>query len=58
MKILAYILSGLSLLMSVLFLMQPKAPLGVMVWFPKLTARAFLPYLSWAYLALSLGGHP
>jgi len=59
---LAYILSGLSLLMSVLFLIQPKSPLGWMVVFPKLTAEGLSPYwaimgavgavIGWVYQAL------
>jgi len=47
MIILAYILSGLSLLMSVLFLIKPKVSLGFLVWFP-LTAGALSPY--WAIM--------
>jgi acetyl esterase/lipase len=46
---LAYILSGLSLLMSVLFLIQsPKPPYGFMVLLPKLIASALSPY--WAIM--------
>jgi hypothetical protein len=48
MIILAYILSGLSLLMSVLFLIQTKIPLAFMVWVPKLAAGALSPY--WAIM--------
>jgi acetyl esterase/lipase len=59
---LAYILSGLSLLMSALFLIKPKVSIGfIIVWFP-LTAGALSPYwaimgavgavLGWAYDAL------
>ncbi len=40
MIILATILSGLSLLMGLLLLVKLKSPLGVMIWFPKLTAGA------------------
>ncbi|MFC1879405.1 alpha/beta hydrolase [Chloroflexota bacterium] len=47
MIILAYILSGLSLLLGVLLLMkQPKAPLGFLVLFPKLIAAALSSYLA------------
>jgi acetyl esterase/lipase len=59
---LAYILSGLSLLMSVLFLIQAKNPLGWIVMFPKMTAGALSPYwaimgavgalIGWVYQAL------
>ncbi|NIN60838.1 MAG: alpha/beta hydrolase fold domain-containing protein, partial [Gammaproteobacteria bacterium] len=45
---LAYILSGLSLLMSVLFLIQTKNPLGWIVLIPKLTPGALSPY--WAIM--------
>jgi acetyl esterase/lipase len=45
---LAYTLSGLSLLMSVLFLIRLKSPLGVLVWFFKLTAGALSSY--WAIM--------
>ncbi len=45
---LAYILSGLSLLMSVLFLIHLKHPLGWIVLFPKLIAGALSPY--WAII--------
>ena len=45
---LAYILSGLSLLMSVLLLIQSKMPLGWVVLVPKLTAGALSPY--WAIM--------
>ena len=46
---LAYILSGLSLLMSVLFFIRsPKPPLGFIVVFFKLTAGALSPY--WAIM--------
>ena len=60
MIILAYILSGLSLLMSVLFLIRPKEPSPVL--FAKLYAGALSPYwaiigavgalIGWAYQAL------
>jgi len=59
---LAYILSGLSLLMSVLFLIHLRSPLGWLVLFPKLTAGALSPYwaimgavgavIGWVYQAL------
>jgi hypothetical protein len=63
MTILAYILSGLSLLMSVHFLIRsPKPPLGFIVAFFKLTAGALSPYwaimgavgavIGWVYQAL------
>jgi len=62
MKILAYILSGLSLLMSVLFLIRLKFPQGFFVLFAKLTAGALSPYwaimgavgavIGWGYQAL------
>jgi acetyl esterase/lipase len=63
MLILAYILSGLSLLMSVLFLIRLKFPLGFFtVWIPKLFAGALAPYwaimgavgafIGWSYQAL------
>jgi acetyl esterase/lipase len=46
---LAYILSGISLLMSVLFLIRLKFPLGFFtLWIPKLTAGALSPY--WAIM--------
>ena len=48
MIILAYILSGLSLLMSVVFLIRLKFPKGMIIWFPKLAAGALSPY--WAIL--------
>ena len=48
MMILATILSGLSLLMSVLFLIRLKTLLRLMVWFPKLIAGALSPY--WAIM--------
>ncbi len=48
MIILAYILSGLSLLMSVLLLIHLRSPLGWIIWFPKLTAEGLSPY--WAIL--------
>ncbi len=49
MIILATILSGLSLLMSVLFLIRLKFPLGFFtVWFPRLIAGALSPY--WAVM--------
>jgi hypothetical protein len=44
---LAYILSGLSLLMSVFFLFKPKVTLGFLVWFP-LIAGALSPF--WAFM--------
>lgn len=51
MIILATILSGLSLLMSVLFLIRLKFPLGFFtVWIPKLTAGALSPY--WAIMGI------
>jgi acetyl esterase/lipase len=62
MIILATILSGLSLLMSVLLLIQSKMPLGWVVLVPKLTAGALSPYwavmgavgaiIGWGYQAL------
>jgi acetyl esterase/lipase len=62
MIMLAYILSGLSLLMSALFLIHLKSPLGWIVWFPKLTAEGLSPYwaimgavgalIGWGYQAL------
>jgi acetyl esterase/lipase len=49
MNILAYILSGLSLLMSVLFLIKlPMPPPGFVLLIPKLTAGALSPY--WAIM--------
>jgi acetyl esterase/lipase len=49
MFILAYILSGVSLLMSLLFLVQlPKPPPGFLVLIPKLTAGALSPF--WAVI--------
>jgi len=48
MIILAYILSGLSFLMSILLVVKLKSPLGVIVWFPKLTAGALSPI--WAIM--------
>ena len=62
MIILAYILSGLSLLMSVLLLIKPKVSIGfIILWFP-LTAGALSPYwaimgvvgavIGWVYQAL------
>ena len=51
MIILAYILSGLSLLMSVLFLIKlPMPPPGFLLLIPKLTAGALSPY--WAIMGL------
>jgi acetyl esterase/lipase len=48
---LAYILSGLSLLMSVLFLIKlPMPPPGFLLLIPKLTAGALSPY--WAIMGL------
>jgi len=63
MIILAYILSGLSLLMSILlFIGQPKFPLSFWLLFPKLIAGALSPYwaiigvvgslIGWGYQAL------
>jgi acetyl esterase/lipase len=62
MIILATILSGLSFLPSVLFLIHPRSPLGWVAWFPKLTAAGLSPIwaimgavgavLGWAYHAL------
>ncbi len=62
MIILAYILSGLSLLMSVLLIIQTKNPIGWFVLFPKMTAGALSPYwaimgaigalIGWGYQAL------
>jgi len=62
MMILAYILSGLSLLMSVLLPIHLRSPRGWIVWFPKLAAGGLSPYwavigaigavLGWAYDAL------
>ena len=62
MIILATILSSLSLLLSVLFLIQLKLPLGWILLFPRLAAGAFSPYwatmgivgaiIGWAYGAL------
>ena len=60
---LAYILAGLSLLMSLLFLLQsPTPPLGFIVALSKLTAGALSPYwaimgvigalIGWVYQAL------
>ena len=47
MTILAYTLSGLVLLMSLLLVMrQPRFPLSFWVWFPKLAAGALSPYLA------------
>jgi acetyl esterase/lipase len=48
MIIIAYILSGLSLLMSVLLLIQTKNPLGWIVLLPKLIAEGLSPY--WAIM--------
>ena len=49
MFILTYILSGISLLMSLLFLVRlPKPPLGFVVLIPKLTAGALSPV--WAVI--------
>ena len=50
MTILATILSGLSLLMSVLFLIRLKFPHGFFVLFVKLTASALSPY--WAIMGV------
>ena len=50
MLILAIILSGISLLMCVLLLIQTKMPLGWFVLFPKLTAGALSPY--WAIIGV------
>jgi len=62
MIILAFILSGLSFLMSVILVVKLKFPLGWFVLFPKLTAGALSPYwaiigvagavIGWAYGAL------
>jgi acetyl esterase/lipase len=62
MMILATILSGLSLLVSVLFLIRPKFPQGFYVLLPRLSAGALSPYwaiigvagavLGWIYQAL------
>jgi len=59
---LAYILSILSLLMSILFLIKLKFPQGWIVWFPKLIAGALSPIwaimgavgavIGWVYQAL------
>ena len=47
MTILAYLLSGLALLMSFLLVMkQLRFPLSFWVWFPKLIAGALSPYLA------------
>ncbi len=48
MIVLAYILSGLSLLMIVLLLIQTKNPLGWIALFPKMTAEALSPI--WAIM--------
>jgi hypothetical protein len=51
MMILAYILSGLSLLMGVLFLVGlENLTIRTLLWFPKLTAGAFSPY--WAIMGV------
>jgi acetyl esterase/lipase len=50
MIILAYILTGLSLLMSVLLLIQTKNPIGWLVLIPKLTAGALSPI--WALMGV------
>lgn len=51
MFILAYILSGVALLMSLLFLIHlPKPPLGFLVLIPKLTAGALSPI--WAVMGI------
>jgi acetyl esterase/lipase len=62
MIILAYILSGLSLLMSALFTIRQKVSIGFLVLFPKLTAGSLSPYwaimgavgavIGWVYQAL------
>ena len=62
MTVLAYILSGLSLLMSVLFLIPLKIPRGFMVILPKMAGGALSPYwaimgvvgaeIGWVYQAL------
>ena len=62
MIILGYILSGLSLLMSILLLIKTKNPLGWITLVPKLTANALSPYwaimgaagavIGWVYQAL------
>jgi hypothetical protein len=52
MMAIAYILSGASLLMSLLFLIRlPKRPLGFLVLIPKLTAGALSPY--WAIMGVA-----
>jgi hypothetical protein len=43
MIILATILSGLSLLKSLLFLIHLRSPFGWMIWFPKLTVEGYSP---------------
>ncbi|MGD2147922.1 MAG: alpha/beta hydrolase [Anaerolineae bacterium] len=51
MMTLSYILSGLSLLMSVLFLVRLRFPLGFFaLWIPRLTAGALSPY--WAFMGV------
>ena len=62
MIILAYILSGLSLLFTLLFTIRQKVSIGFLVLFPKLTAIALSPYwaimgtvgavIGWVYQAL------
>ena len=62
MIIIASLLSGLSLLKSILFLIHLRSPYGWMVWFPNLAARALSPYwavmgivgalIGWSYQAL------
>ena len=51
MLILTYFLAGVSFLMSFLYIIQPKAPLGFMVWFPKLVAGALSPL--WAVMGIA-----
>ena len=51
MLILATILSGLSLLKSILFIIHLRSQYGWMVWFPKLTAEGLSPY--WVVLGVS-----
>lgn len=46
MNILAYILSGLSLLMSIFLLVRLSLPLGFLIWIPKVLAGALAPF--WA----------
>ena len=68
MTILATILSGISLLKSLMFLVHLRSPFGWMVWFPKLTVEgyspcwiiigavgAFIGWVSGAYWAVPMG---